>query len=128
MQSVVALVSPAGWGGWPLPQLLLILDPVVLVGVGGVDHLRDYLVVCLEDQDCACVLVLPAVVSSGEDGDQRTSCEALEAVHHALVGTDDHVQVIFSQETFDSIRAELNDVAGLRGIAEVIGVDAELAI
>lgn len=95
MQSVIALVSPAGRSRWPLPQLLLVLDPVVLVGVGRVDHLRDYLVVSLKDQDGACIFMLSAVVSGGEDSDQRASCEALEAVHHALVGTDDHVEVIF---------------------------------
>lgn len=124
MQSVIALVSPAGRSRRPPSQLLLVLDPVVLVSVGWVDHLRDDLVVRLEDQDGACVFVLSAVVSRGEDGYQGASCEALEAVHHALVGSDDHVQVIFGQEALHSVWAELHDVSGLGGIAQVVGVDA----
>lgn len=72
--------------------------------------------------------MLSAVVSCGEDGYQGASCEALKAVHHALVGTDDHVQVIFGQEALHSVWAELHDVSGLGRIAQVVGVDAELAV
>lgn len=128
MQSVIALVSPAGRSRRPPPQLLLILDPVVLVCVGGVNHLRDDLVVRFKDQNGTCVFVLSAVVSCGEDGYQGTSCEALEAVHHTLVGTNDHVKVIFSQEALHSVWAELDDVSSLRRIPQVVGVDAELAV
>lgn len=128
MQSVIALVPPAGRSGRPPPQLLLILDPVVLIGVRRVDHLRDDLVVGLQDQDGACVLVLAAVVGRGEDGDEGASCEALEAVHHALVGTDDHVEVIFGQEALHPVWAELDDVSGLGGVAQVVCIDAQLAV
>lgn len=127
-RSIIALVPPARWRGWSLLELFLILDPVVLVGVGGVDHLGDDFVVGLQDQDGPRVLVLPAVVGGRKDCYQRTPRESLETVHDALVGPDDHVQVVLGQEAFHPVWAELDDVARLGGVSEVIGVDAQLAV
>jgi hypothetical protein len=108
--------------------LFLILDPVVLVGVGGIDHLGDDFVVGLQDQDGSSILMLPAVVSRRKHSDQRTPCESFKTVHDALVGSDDHIQVVLGQEAFDSVWSELDDVACLGGVSEVVSIYAQLAV
>lgn len=107
------MIPPARRRGRPFLELLLVFDPVVLVGVGRVDHFGDYFVVGLEDEDGSCVFVLPTVVSGREDSDQGPSCKSLESVHDALMGPDDHVEVVLGQEAFDSVRTKLDNVACL---------------
>ena len=74
--------------------MLLVLDPVVGVGVRWIDDLREDLVVSLHNQDGARVLMFAAVVSGRKNSNKGSTCEALEAIHHALVSTDDHVKVV----------------------------------
>jgi hypothetical protein len=126
--SIVALIPPAGRCGWPLLQLLFILNPVVLVGVGRIDHLGNNLVVRLQNQDGSGVLVLSAVVSSREHSDKSTSCESLESVHDTLVGPNDHVEVVLGKEALDSVGAELDDVSSLRWVSQVVCVYAKLTV
>lgn len=93
--------------------MLLILNPIVLIAVGRIDHLRNDLVVGLQNQNSSSVLVLSTIVSGREDSNKCAPSESLESIHHALMGTDDHVEVVLGEETLHSIRPEFNDVACL---------------
>lgn len=93
--------------------MLLILNPIVLIAVGRIDHLRNDLVVGLQNQNSSSVLVLSTIVSGREDSNECSPSESFESIHHALMGTDDHVEVVFSEEALHSIRPEFNDVACL---------------
>ena len=48
-----------------------------------------------------------AVVGGGEEGDEVAACKALEAVHDALVSSDDELEVV--------VLTELHHAVGLEG-------------
>lgn len=122
------MVLPPGRRRRPLPELFFVLDPVVGVGVGRVDHFGDDLIVGLDDENGTRVFVFPAIVSSRKHSYQLTLREALETVHHTLMGPDYHVQIVLLEETLHPVRTELHDVPRLRWVAQVVGVNPQLAV
>lgn len=108
--------------------MFLILYPIIFVGVGRVYHLGDDLVVGLEDQNGARVLVLATVVSGRKNCDQCSAREALEAVHYALVGANNHVEVVFGEEALDPVGAKLDDIASFRRIPQMVRIYSQLAV
>lgn len=70
----------------------------------------------------------PAVVGGREDGKQLAACEPFEAVHDTLMRPQNKACLIILQEEFDAVGSELDDVASAVGVADKIGLDAELAV
>lgn len=124
-----SLIVPPSWWGWRSSlQLFLVLNPIVGVSVGRVNKFWNYFVVCLHNKDSARVFVLPAVVCGWEHCDQWSACESFEPVHDAFMSTDYHAQIVLFEELLDSVRAELNYVAGLWRISQMIGDDTKLGV
>jgi hypothetical protein len=90
--------------------LLLILNPVVLIAIGGIDHFGNDLVICLQDQNSPSIFVLSAIVSSRKDGDECSSSKSFESIHHALMSTNDHVEIVLGEEAFYAIWPKFNDI------------------
>lgn len=44
------------------------------------------------------------------------------------MGSDYHVQIVLLQETLDPVRTEFHNVTSLRRVAQVVGVNTQLAV
>ena len=108
--------------------LVVVVEPVLLGVVQRVDHLGNKLVLLSDLKHCARIFVAPTVISSGKDREQLAARESFEAVHNALVRPQNEAGLIILQEKFDAVGAELDDVACAVGVADKIGLDAELAV
>lgn len=108
--------------------MLLVFNPVISVSVGWVDHLWDNFVVCLHNQNSPRVLVLTAIIGGRKNCYQLTLGEPFESVHNTLMGSDNHIEVILLQETFDSVWPEFHDVTSLGRISQMIGVNSKFTV
>ena len=52
--------------------------------------------------------MLSAIISSRKDSYQCSSSESLEPIHHAFMGSDDHVEVVLGKEALHTVRPEFN--------------------
>ena len=119
---------PPGRRGRAFLNLFLVVDPIILVNVRRVYQLGNNLEILLQNQHCARILVSSAVVSRAENGNQRASCKAFEAIHHAFVGPHDQTQIVVIQELLHPVRAVFNDVSGSGGVADDVGLDSQISI
>ena len=69
-----------------------------------------------------------AVVGGREYGEEAAASESLEAVHHALVRTEDEVHFVVFEEGLYAVRAELHDVAGAVRVTNEVRLDAEFTV
>ena len=120
------LVSPPGKGRWSLLERLFVSYPVLFRVVQRVYHLRYQLVRFSDVEHGSSVLVSAAVVRGGEHSEQLTSSEPFEAVHDALVGSQDVLCLVVVEELLDAVRSKLHDISGTIGISDEVGLDAEL--
>lgn len=65
-----------------------------------------------------------AVVGCREHGEQLSAGETLEAVHDTLVRAEDIFSLIVVEELFDTVGAELHDVAGAIRVTDEVRLDA----
>lgn len=68
------------------------------------------------------------IVRSGEDGEQAAAGEALKAIHHALVSTQNEVHLIVFEEGLDTIRSKLDNISGTVGVTYEVGLNTELTV
>lgn len=74
------------------------------------------------------IFMFVAIVSGRKYSDQLTVSELLNAVHDTFVRADDVVDVVVLAEGLDAVGAELDDVAALVGVADVVGQDALILV
>ena len=108
--------------------VIFVQQPILLGVVQGVDHFGHELILLGDLEHGAGVLVPTAVVSRREHREELSASEALEAVHDALVGTQDEAAPIGVEEVLDSIWAELHYVSGAVGVADKIGLNTQVLI
>ena len=77
---------------------LITLEPHVLQLVHADDHLWDDLQILTHDEDSTRVPPAVAVVGRREDGDEPAARESLEAIHDALMGSDDQLEPVRLEE------------------------------
>ena len=117
---------PLGRCRWAL--VVLVDQPVLLWIIEGVDHFGNKLVLLGYLKHCACVLVPSTVVSGRENSEELTASESLEAVHNALVGSQDELATIGIEEVFDAIRSEFDDVTSAVRVSDEVGLDAKVLV
>jgi len=108
--------------------LRVVVEPVLLRVVEGVNHLGDQFVLFGDLQHGARVFVAAAVVRGRENREQLAGGEALEAVHDALVRAQDKPRLVVLQEQLDPIGTELDDVASAVGVSYKVWLDAKVLI
>ena len=69
-----------------------------------------------------------AVISRREYREELAASEALEAVHDALVGSQDKAAPVGIEEVLDAIRAELHNVSCAVRVADEVGLNAQVLI
>ena len=69
-----------------------------------------------------------AVVGCREYRKELAASEALKAVHDALVGSQDKAAPVGIEEVLDSIWAELYNVSCAIGVADEVGLNAQVLV
>ncbi len=64
------------------------------------------------------------VVCGGEDCEQLTASESLEAVHNALVSSQDIAASVGLEEVLYTVRAELDNVTCAIGVSDEVRLDS----
>jgi len=128
LYSFVLSVSPPRWSRRPAFHFLF-SDPIVGIAAAFRENkLSSEFHVFVEVEHASGVLVFSAVVGRAKDSNQLAICELLDAVHDALVRSNDLVQVGLAAETGYAVGPELDDVAALVRVAHAVGVDALLFV
>jgi len=68
------------------------------------------------------------IISSREDSKQAAACKPLEAVHDALMSSQNEATFVVLQECPDSVRAKLHNVSCSVGISYKVWLDSEFRI
>ena len=116
-----AAAPGAGHGGGRV-LLLDLLVPAMGVTRLGLDHLDEQLEVPADLQDGPGVALAAAIVGGAEDGDEAAVCETLKAIQHALVGPDNHLDLVLFAELVDLVGAKADH--GLAAAAQLVPADA----
>ena len=122
------LIGPPGWSGRPLFERLFVCDPILFRVVEGINELRINLECPRNEQHCSCVLMSRAVISRWENSDERAPSESFEPIHHTLMGSQNHCEVIIFQEIADSVWPKLHNVARSVGISDEVRLDTNFVI
>ena len=122
----LALRSPFRWRGRSL--VIFVQQPVLLWVVQGIDHFGHEFILLGDLEHGAGILVPTTVVSRREYREELAASEALKAVHDALVGSQDKAAPIGIEEVLDAIWAELHYVSSAVGVADKVGLNAQVLI
>ena len=68
------------------------------------------------------------VVSRREYCEELAASEALEAIHDALVSSQDKAAPVGIKEVLDAIWAELHNVSCAIGVADEVGLNAQVLV
>ena len=68
------------------------------------------------------------VVSRREYCEELAASEALEAIHDALVSSQDEAAPVGIEEVFDAIWTELYNVSCTVGVADEVGLNAQVLV
>ena len=93
-----------------------------------VDHLWHELILLGDLEHSTCVLVASTVVCSGEDCKELTAGEAFEAIHDALVRSQDISAAIGFEEVLNSVGAKLHDITSTVRISDEVWLDAKILV
>ena len=118
--------SPFRWCGRSL--VVFVKQPILLWVVQGIDHFGHKLILLGNLEHGAGILVPTAVVSCREYREELAASEALKAIHDALVGSQDKAAPIGIEEVLDAIWAELHYVSSAVGVADKVGLNAQVLI
>ena len=129
--SVVRCLALALWcplGRRRRSLVVLVEQPVLLWVVQRVYHFWHELELFRNLQHCSGILVASAVISSRENSEELTACEALKAVHHTFVGAEDKLASVCVKEVLHAVRTELYDVACAVRVSDEIWLDAQVLV
>ena len=118
--------SPFRRRGWSL--VIFVKQPILLWVVQGIDHFGHKLILLGNLEHGAGILVTTAVVSRREYCEELAASEALEAIHDALVGSQDEAAPVGIEEVLDTIWAELYDVSSSVRVADEVWLNAQVLI
>ena len=108
--------------------VVFVEQPILLWVVQRVDHFGHKLVLLGNLEHGAGILVTTAVISRREYREELAASEALEAVHDALVGSQDKAAPVGIEEVLDAIWAELHNVSCAVRVADEVGLNAQVLI
>lgn len=69
-----------------------------------------------------------AVVRRREHSEELAAGESFEAVHDALVSSQDELATVRVQEVLDTIGAEFDNISGAVGVSDEVWLDTEVLI
>ena len=118
--------SPFRWCGRSL--VVFVEQPILLWVVQRVDHFGHKLVLLGNLEHGAGILVTTAVISRREYREELAASEALEAVHDALVGSQDKAAPVGIEEVLDAIGSKLDDVSCAVRITDEVRLNAQVLI
>ena len=122
----LALWSPFRRCGRSL--VVFVEQPILLWVVQRVDHFGHKLILLGNLEHGAGILMTTAVVSRREYREELAASKALEAIHDALVGSQDKAAPVSIEEVLDAIRAEFHNVSCAVGVANEVGLNAQVLI
>ena len=108
--------------------VIFVKQPILLWVVQGIDHFGHEFILLGDLQHGAGILVTTTVVSRREYREELAASKALEAVHDALVGSQDKAAPVGIEEVLDSIWAELYNVSCAIGVADEVGLNAQVLV
>jgi hypothetical protein len=107
---------------------LLVVQPILLRIVQGINHLRDKFILFSNLQHSACVFVSATVVRGAEHCEELTTCKALKTVHHTLMRAQDEFHFVVLKEVLHTIRTELDDITCAVRVPDKVWLNAELVV
>ena len=108
--------------------VIFVKQPILLWVVQGIDHFGHEFILLGDLEHGAGILVTTTVVSRREYREELAASEALEAVHDTLVGSQDKATPVGIEEVLDSIWAELYNVSCSVGVADEVGLNAQVLV
>ena len=108
--------------------VIFVKQPILLWVVQGIDHFGHEFILLGDLQHGAGILVTTTVVSRREYREELAASKALEAVHDTLVGSQDKAAPVGIEEVLDSIWAELYNVSCAIGVADEVGLNAQVLV
>ena len=121
------LVSPAGRSRGSL-LWLFVCDPVLFWVIQGIDHFGNQLVGFSNVEHGTSIFMSATVIGGGEYGEELTSGESFETVHHALVSSDDVLGFVVVKELLDTVRSEFDNVTSAIRVTDEVRLDTKLCI
>ena len=122
----MALWSPFRRCGRSL--VIFVKQPILLWIVQGIDHFGHEFILLGDLEHGASILVTTTVVSRREYCEELAASEALEAIHDALVSSQDKAAPVGIKEVLDAIWAELHNVSCAIGVADEVGLNAQVLV
>ena len=122
----MALWSPFRRCGRSL--VIFVKQPILLRVVQGIDHFGHKFILLGDLEHGASILVTSTVVSRREYCEELATSEALEAIHDALVSSQDKAAPVGIKEVLDAIWAELHNVSCAIGVADEVGLNAQVLV
>ena len=122
----MALWSPFRRCGRSL--VIFVKQPILLWVVQGIDHFGHEFILLGDLEHGAGILVTTTVVSRREYREELAASEALEAIHDALMGSQDKATPVGIEEVLDSIWAELYNVSCSVGVTDEVGLNAQVLV
>ena len=118
----LSLWGPLGRGRRTL--VVLVEKPILLGVIQRVDHLRHELVLLCDLQHGAGVLVTSAVVCCRENREELAASETFEAIHDALMSSQDVAASVCLEEILYSVGAELHDISCTVRVSDEVWLNA----
>ena len=108
--------------------VIFVKQPILLWVVQGIDHFGHEFILLGDLEHGAGILVTTTVVSRREYCEELAASEALEAIHDALMGSQDKATPVGIEEVLDSIWAELYNVSCSVGVTDEVGLNAQVLV
>ena len=122
----MALWSPFRRCGRSL--VIFVKQPILLWVVQGIDHFGHEFILLSDLEHGTGILVTTTIVSRREYCEELAASEALEAIHDALMGSQDKATPVGIEEVLDSIWAELYNVSCSVGVTDEVGLNAQVLV
>ena len=108
--------------------VIFVKQPILLRVVQGIDHFGHEFILLGDLEHGAGILVTTTVVSRREYCEELAASEALEAIHDALMGSQDKATPVGIEEVLDAIWAELYNISCTVGVANEVGLNAQVLV
>ena len=131
MCSIVGCLALALWSPFRRcgrSLVIFVKQPILLRVVQGIDHFGHEFILLGDLEHGAGILVTTTVVSRREYCEELAASEALEAIHDALMGSQDKATPVGIEEVLDAIWAELYNISCTVGVANEVGLNAQVLV